>query len=347
MAAAEARGLSTDATTWAKAQPITDRNAKQVLIHLATYADAAGEAWGAIDVLAYEMSISHRRVQEGLELVKGKRDKESGEWVCQPYIVDTGRKKLFEGKLYPIYRLKLEEGPQNTREALQLLRQSSHAAGRTPSDPSHAAGRTPDGTEDATGRTPRDAAGRTQIENLEDNPLTPFEGRAREASFEEFENLERAYPKAGLGFSDRSASWDAYQRLVGDTVDPGELVRAAGRYGTDPLQRKRDYGPVSLQKWLSEGRWRGWRDEEDARPTTAAPGQTPFAAPDDIVATVKRLGLEPWLTGAIYRAEDRTIIVPRQFAAERMVGPNRRQLQAEGLSVEGPQGVVLKSEGVS
>ena len=314
--------MSGDARAWAKAQPIEDRNAKQVLAHLGDYADAAGEAWAAIGVLSYEISVSARRVQEGLAWLKGR------------YIEETGRTHLYEGKLYPLYRLKLEEGPKNTREAMRMMRDGLGVRPAAPQDEATGAtGRTPSDEADATGRTPTGATGRIQIDQGNTNILASLGASAREPDLKGFEDLEAAYPKAGLGFSDRSAGWDAYQQLVLDGIDAAELVRAAERYRLDPIHRKRDFGPVALQKWLTEGRWRGWRDDA---PTSLVDG---WSGPADIAAAIAEVMGPNWpaviLKGASWRDEGRTVVCASAHRAKRLLEDMAERFAAMDVQVEG------------
>ena len=121
--------MSDIAVTWAKAQRVGDRNSKDVLVYLASYADAYGYAWAAVDILAFEMDVSERMVQRGLAALRLTTDAVTKE--LKGFIEDTGKKHPYLGKLYPIYRLRVEHGPKNTLEARRLARD----LGVTPASP--------------------------------------------------------------------------------------------------------------------------------------------------------------------------------------------------------------------
>lgn len=101
--------MSDVAVTWAKAQECVDaagkkdRNAKQTLVHLASYVDALGVGWASVPVLAMEMDVSERSVQRGLRALE-----------AMSLIKATGEKKNMEGRLYPYYQLPLETGHAST-----------------------------------------------------------------------------------------------------------------------------------------------------------------------------------------------------------------------------------------
>lgn len=102
--------MSDIAVTWAKAQTCPDRSSKQVLVDLAGYADASGEAWAMVSVLAFESQATDRTVQRALRAL------EDGGLIRR-----TGRNKTFKGKVMPIYKLPLDTGPANTRDAMRAL----------------------------------------------------------------------------------------------------------------------------------------------------------------------------------------------------------------------------------
>ena len=124
------------------------------------------------------------------------------------------------------------------------------------------------------------------------------------------------------------------------------LAAAVEAYSCDRDVAAQNFIP-GLHTWLESEMFKAFLPDAYQPSSDPLPRQTPFAAPDDVMAVVDDLDLAPWLTGASFRAEDRTIVCPLQFAADRVAGKDRKALRGAGLSVEGPQGVVLKSEGVT
>lgn len=97
--------------------------------------------------------------------------------------------------------------------------------------------------------------------------------------------IEAAYPAKGLGFSNRHAVRLALEALADEGVDLGGLAAAAGRYAADPILAKREYGPVKLERWLSEGRYRGWL-EAGPKGEAAAPARAAWAGPAELRAAL-------------------------------------------------------------
>lgn len=148
-----------------------------------------------------------------------------------------------------------------------------------------------------------------------------------------FDQVEAAYP--GLGFSDRSMAWRAFLDLAGAGVAVADLPAAAAGYAADPILKRREYGPVSLQRWLSEGRYREWMPRKPAEPARTACAS---AVPAEIVAELEAAASESvatYLAPAEWRAADRTIIARTGFAAERIVKRvGQSKLEALTLRVE-------------
>lgn len=256
--------MSGDGFTWAKAQKCPTPRAKAVLKALGAYANEAGEAWASIKVLEIECDLLERTIQRGLAECK-----------AAGLIADTGKHYLLGGKLIPIYRLNLEVGPANTRERLAMDRAQ---LGVSPVTPQAEGSDTPSG---ATDDTPRGVTGDTQIDPNR-KPIIPEGGR--EARLEDFKQVWAAYPKAGIRFSDRAASWQAFEAVVAEGVDPAELVKRARRCAADPVWGKRTHGPSALQHWLSKGQHEGWADEAGGPVAAAARGG--FAGPPELRAKI-------------------------------------------------------------
>jgi len=196
--------VSDVAVTWAKAQTCMsvlrgrkgpdgvkgpdrvrpDRNAKQVLVHMASYADAAGEAWALVSVLALEMDVDERTVERGRQAL-----------VEDGLLIKTGRTKVYEGKIVPIYQLPLETGHASTVRRIKAERAAERAVdlaasghvdkaawGDTRVTPDGPLGVTRVSPQTDAGVAPRGDTGVTQIGKGISQGLTPFAGeRASEA----------------------------------------------------------------------------------------------------------------------------------------------------------------------
>lgn len=130
-----------------------------------------------------------------------------------------------------------------------------------------------------------------------------------------FDQLEVAYPAQGLGFSDQSVSRRAFLDLAAQGVAVEQLPAAAIAYGLDPVHKRRDYGIVSLQRWLSEGRYRAWL----RRPAGGEPDAVTLGCdvPAEIVAELEAIApVASFLAGAAWREADRTIVARLRFAAD-------------------------------
>lgn len=233
--------MSFDAVTWAKAQECPTPRAKSVLVCLAAYADADGCAWAAVSTLLIETSLGHERtVKRGLADLR-----------AIGLLVETGEKKVLFGKLIPIYRFPMERGPANTRQRMEQERAKSAVTLVSPQEISG------DTEVTARGDTACDLGVTPMSPKLEQN----FEGnskREREVGFADLKKVEEAYPRKGLGFTDRDAALVELGKVLAEGVSVDELVGAALAYRHDPILKKRDFGPVGLHRWLSTGRYRGW-----------------------------------------------------------------------------------------
>lgn len=78
----------------------------------------------------------------------------------------------------------------------------------------------------------------------------------------------------------------AFADVVGSGVAADDLVAAALAYAVDPIFKRRDFGPVSLQRWLGEGRYRAWLPSAPPSAEPAAGSRTPFAGPADLRAAI-------------------------------------------------------------
>lgn len=228
-----------------------------LLTKFAAYADADMCSWAKIATLERQARSSERKVRLML------RDFEAA-----GYIRRTGRTHTLEdsGREVPIYAWDgyLDEVKGRVSRALPT---------GAPCAPETTLG----GTDDtATG---------AQGVPLYKNPLEPTspdgEGaRAREALFE---RLEAAYPKRGLGFTNRGRARSAFDGLADEGLDLEKLIRAAKGYAEDAKGKRGDQG---LDYWLVDRKYRGWWPEaqlpfDDAKPSEGGAAHAGAAGWDD------------------------------------------------------------------
>lgn len=314
--------MSDVAVTWAKAQDCPTAKAKQVLGCLATYADAEGEVWALVPVLAMESQSTDRTVQRALQGLKA-----SG------LISMTGRNHVYRGKRVPIWRLHLDQGFASSRARLQA--EARARTGDTSVTPSAGTGVTPVSPQDVADVTPRGDTGVTQIGKGITQELT-LGGRASEAE------VERDVAAAVKAWASKApervspvraaASWvEAMARTGRTSADLLAAVRAA--VAKDP-----DFGrgkAMNLHLWLNDGRFEGWLVEgEDG---TAAP-RAGWAGPDDVrdaVAAVMQPGpMASYFDPSRWDGERRAVVVRTRFAADKLTELAGRSLAALGVSIE-------------
>ena len=320
--------MSDIAVTWAKAQEcvdangVRDRNAKQTLVHLASYVDAAGEGWAAVGVLALEMDVSERSVQRGLAKLK-----------ALGLIKHTGQTKVFEKRVFPIYQLPLDTGHANTMRRIKAEREN--ARGDTGVTPRPGVGVTQASPQDVASVTPRGDTGVTQIGKEITQGLKPFAGaRACKAACEAWGEKapERVAPRhverAWLTVIERSG--------VSDDQLLSAVLAAVAR---DP-----DFGrgkAMNLDRWLDEGRFEAWLPMAGA--ATGATASSLWAGPQGVaVAVAGAMGeaaVASYLGQARWDGERRAVLAYTSFAAQRLRDGAGQALQALRVTVEvGGQG---------
>lgn len=322
--------MSDIAVTWAKAQECVDakgcrdRNAKQTLVHLASYVDAAGEGWAAVGVLALEMDVSERSVQRGLAKLK-----------ALGLIKDTGRTKIFEKRVFPIYQLPLDTGHANTMRRIKAEREASRGdAGVTPRT---GGGVTQLSPQDVASVTPTGDTGVTQIGKENTQGLKPFAGaRACKAACEAWaaKAPERVAPRHV------ERAWLTAMERSGVSSDQllGAVLAAVAR---DPdFERGR---AKNLDLWLDEGRHEAWLPLAGEASTATA--SSVWAGPQDVaVAVVGAMGaaaVPSYLGQAQWDGERRVVLAFTAFAAQRLRAGAGQALRALRVTVEvGGQGSV-------
>lgn len=357
--------MSDIAVTWAKAQICPDRSARQVLVNLAGYADASGEAWAMVPVLAFESQTTDRTVQRALRALEGAG-----------LLKRTGREKVFHGRRMPIYRLPLEVGPANTRDAMRALAENAVTgdtrvtpsrpakAARTPVDGRAVAGPTgeestrgeasaaletvaadgargdvdvtPDGPlgvtpaspQESTHVTPPGDTRVTQIGKLNTQGLKPStRARACEAACRVWATKapERVSPARV------DAAWAEAIRRTGET-DDRLLAAVTACVARDPdFARDR---AMNLDRWLDEGRFAPWLDAADA----GVVARVGWAGPDRVRAVVgDAMGagaVASYVDGSAWDEGRQAVVTRTSIAADRLRRGAGRALKAIGVSVE-------------
>lgn len=316
--------MSDVAVTWAKAQECVDangrrdRNAKDVLKTLAAWADASGEVWASVPILAMECDASERTIQRGLRALKGMR-----------LLHDTGKQKLYLGRLYPIYQMPLEEGHASTVRRMKAEREA-RSWGDTGVTPRTDLGVTQASPQDVTGVTPRGDMGVTQIGKEITQGLKPSSGVcARKAACEAWASKapERVAPRpverAWLSAIERSGLSD--ERLL------ASVLAAVAR---DP-----DFGrgkAMNLDRWLDDGRYEAWLPIEPVEPVAMAAGV--WAGPAEIAVMVAQAmgpdAVTSYLAQARWDGVRRMVQVATGMALERLSDGAGRALKAAGIGVE-------------
>mgnify|MGYP003574935900 CR=1 FL=1 len=321
--------MSDIAVTWAKAQtcpsipknkgrgehrPVPDRNAKQVLVHLASYADAEGIAWALVDVLALEMDVSVRTVQRGLEALR-----HAG------LIWATGDEKSHKGRLVPYYQLRLDEGPANTRQRMRSMETAAPGVtGDTPSQPQSRHQCHPTGV---TGDIATGVTGDTQIGKGITQGLTPSAGACATAvSLWAEKAPERVSPVRV------AASWAAALERTG--LDEAALLAAV----VEAVKRDPDFGrdrAMNLHRWLDEDRFRMWlaertRDAGQARRTWDGPE----AVRDAVVAAMGESGAVAYVDPARWDEAARAVVARTATAARRLRDGAAKALKALNVRIE-------------
>jgi hypothetical protein len=302
--------MSGDAGTWARAQPCADRNAKQVIVHMAAYADPDGFVWAKVSLLALEMEASERTVQRGIKAALGFG-----------LLEETAQKKLHLGRLVPVYRMPMERGPANTRERIKAERAAAATGdnlspvgcGQTSTgDPGDA----PRGdTGDGRGVTPVSPVNlKDPREQFQENSQTgvrdDLDGVEVEAAFGRVWSAWSAVMPDGVARPDDWRAWIAAVEAMGDLA---ALEHSALRYLDRSPAVKGGRGK-SLVKWLAQLGWLAWM----AEPQAAASAPASFVAPAEVVAVLRTNRQKDWiayLTGCAWDDAERVVLVRTRMAA--------------------------------
>ena len=346
--------MSDVAVTWAKAQECVDihgrkdRNAKQTLVHLASYVDVTGEGWAAVSVLALEMDVSERSVQRGLAKLK-----------ALGLIKDTGRTRVYDKRVFPIYSLPLESGHANTMHRMAAERvaargdsgvtprgnfggevtkentnstidngQNGLARGDTCVTPTAATGDRLS-PRDVAFVTPRGDTGVTQIGKINTQGLKPStRGHARTSACEAWaaKAPERVAPRQV------ERAWLAAQERSGLT-DEQILSAVLAAVSRDPdFARGRARG---LARWLDDDCYEPWLPAEVEGPLVVSDLWSGPAIVANMVAdTMGRDAVTSYLGKAVWDEERRVVQVATSTARDRLLERAGQAFKATGIGVE-------------
>lgn len=320
--------MSDVAVTWAKAQVCLsksgkpDRSAKQVLVHMASYADAAGEAWVLVDVLQMEMDVNYRTVERGRAAL-----------VAAGLLVKTDKSRVHRGKRIPVYRLPLELGHAST--VRRILAERAEASPVTHDGGREALGASPMTGENYTDDGARGVTGDAQIGKEKDQELT-LRARASEADVDrDVAAAVKAWaskaPERVSPVRTASAWVEAMDRTGRTSAELLIAVRAA-------VARDPDFGrgkAMNLHLWLNDGRFEAWLVEGEAGEVAARCG---WDGPDEVreaVAAVMQPGpMASYFEPARWDGERRAVVVRTRFAADKLAELAGRALTGLGVTVE-------------
>lgn len=317
--------MSDVAVTWAKAQECVDaagkkdRNAKQTLVHLASYVDALGVGWASVPVLAMEMDVSERSVQRGLRALE-----------AMSLIKATGEKKNMEGRLYPYYQLPLETGHASTARRRKAERAAARGdrvspqGGENPGSPGDKVS-----PQDVASVTPRGDTGVTQIGKGITQGFKPSASvRASEAAGKAWATKapERVSPKRV------EASWlNAVERSRETDDRMLSAVRAC-------VARDPDFGrgkAMNLDRWLDEDRFMAWLPDDGA--LAQAPIVLGWAGPANVKAAVMdamgEAGVASYLNHAGWDEGLCAVVAATKIGAQRLTDGAGSALKALGVRV--------------
>lgn len=314
--------MSDVAVTWAKAQDCPTAKAKQVLGCLATYADAEGDVWALVPVLAMESQSTDRTVQRALKGLK-----------AAGLISLTGRNHVHRGKRVPIWRLHLDQGFASSRARLQA--EARARTGDTGVTPSADGGVTQVSPQDVRDVTPRGDTGVTQIGKGITQELTLSAG-VREDIDLAIKGWASKAPERVAPVKVERAWRDAIDRTGRASGQLLVAVRAALAADPDFKRGK----AMNLDRWLDDGRFEGWLVEGDAGVVEPRAG---WVGPEEVraaVAGVMQAGpMASYFEPAGWDGERRAVMVRTRFAADKLSEMAGRTLKAIGVSIECEKGV--------
>ena len=317
--------MSDVAVTWAKAQECVDaagkkdRNAKQTLVHLASYVDALGVGWASVPVLAMEMDVSERSVQRGLRALE-----------AMSLIKATGEKKNMEGRLYPYYQLPLETGHASTARRRKAERAAARGdrvspqGGENPGSPGDKVS-----PQDVASVTPRGDTGVTQI------------GKGITQGFKPSASV-RASEAAGKAWATKAPERVAPPRVEASWLNAVERSRETDDRMLSAVRacvaRDPDFGrgkAMNLDRWLDEDRFMPWLPDDGA--LAQAPVVSGWSGPAHVRAAVLdamgEAGVASYLNHARWDDGLGAVVAATKIGAQRLTDGAGSVLKALGVSV--------------
>lgn len=317
--------MSDVAVTWAKAQECVDaagkkdRNAKQTLVHLASYVDALGVGWASVPVLAMEMDVSERSVQRGLRALE-----------AMSLIKATGEKKNMEGRLYPYYQLPLETGHASTARRRKAERAAARGdrvspqGGENPGSPGDKVS-----PQDVASVTPRGDTGVTQI------------GKEITQGFKPSASV-RASEAAGKAWATKAPERVAPPRVEASWLNAVERSRETDDRMLSAVRacvaRDPDFGrskAMNLDRWLDEDRFMAWLPDDGA--LAQAPIVLGWAGPANVKAAVMdamgEAGVASYLNHAGWDEGLCAVVAATKIGAQRLTDGAGSALKAMGVRV--------------
>lgn len=317
--------MSDVAVTWAKAQECVDaagkkdRNAKQTLVHLASYVDALGVGWASVPVLAMEMDVSERSVQRGLRALE-----------AMSLIKATGEKKNMEGRLYPYYQLPLETGHASTARRRRAERAAARGdrvspqGGENPGSPGDKVS-----PQDVASVTPRGDTGVTQI------------GKGITQGFKPSASV-RASEAAGKAWATKAPERVAPPRVEASWLNAVERSRETDDRMLSAVRacvaRDPDFGrgkAMNLDRWLDEDRFMAWLPDDGA--LAQAPIVLGWAGPANVRAAVMdamgEAGVASYLNHAGWDERLCAVVAATKIGAQRLTDGAGSALKALGVRV--------------
>lgn len=290
--------MSDVATSWAKAQQCPSPLAKTVLIHMATYFDAAGEGWAAVRVIAFEMQRDERTVQRGIAALRKAR-----------LLIPTGDDKVYLGRIYPIYQMPIDQGPANTRVALRELTENERlqpaSRGDSAVTPSGAGCHSCHPTGD-TAVTPRGDSAVTHNREVNTSRENTQGASVQPPEISCFEQAEAAWIAKG---AERVApdlalkAWRKAAAVVGDVELLGAVLRYLAEAGEVQRGRLREF-----HRWLWDRRYKPWLGLAAAPMLPLEPPPIIGFPPELVAAVSARGNPATWLGLAEWRDTDRVVL---------------------------------------
>lgn len=297
---------------WVNDQAQLDIRTKYLLNRLALYADGDCCAWAKVETLALAINGTERTVQNHL-----RRLLDAG------LIRKTGRMHRLKGstRSVPIYQL----GPDVEGLGFDTSGEASGACsmGENISPIDGVWVKNSEGMGEKGFHPVKEPIGTK-------GAIAPTAG-AREAVDQVFAEVEAAAPKRMLAVSDPEAARAVLQQLAEAGIDVAEIPGCLRRMAVDDLFKNRRV-PVPLQELLAKRQFRAWWPEPEAANAEREPGSSACQLPDEVRAVLGEAFIAAWLGGAVWRAEDRTILTRLGVQADKLARDHHLALAEIGVS---------------